>query len=711
MLNEFGLQNSYFVSPQEAHFFHEVNQLNTDPSAEVAQKIIISAPLAASDNSLDVKATLLSKILNRIKRAFTSEKAELVYDNIIENQPQIVPSEITRTIHSKVPTTWSKLNEAIKLIFQGLTSLFKYKVLKKGSKVAFPQGDEGKILKTTYLDPNGKVVGKEEIHREDTITDSIGSKKQELLYFEEMYNELVSNSKLKIDLLEIEINKNNKQLESKLKELNNVPDFGDPEYITFTNHGMKFDSRKIQLLADVKELKNQINEANIQINEQINEINKPVTALSDKIKKLDEEVKNREKNSNNDTWVTAGRIRDEGKYHLKHKTGLSHKDTYIPALTNLRVHTIISPDEQEKISIVRSGAISDLSDGSTNLAELKERYENTSESLKDVEKGRLDVRRNIVKDQFIQWVTSHIKASDSFNNPDSVTRKTKKFQITQVGLLNPSVTGISHGVEKSERSQMLDMAVIFEELNGKKIKFIEGIEFPFMNDDDMFMMPKSLLGEIDETQWGQLKDQEFELSCTFFNLSVHGNKDISDEQREEQNEINRAAIQNLQKNINTLKHEPSVNENVQELQKRLNEIEEEIIQGKSNYDIAEKILLLQKDMKGSIGADCYSGKDRTSYLLIKMAYHFFSKPLEDEYGYFFSDEDEFLEEAKRKLANDLISTEASASQVIEQNTGFKYMKLKLDTKMLGMNSEDDNYGAVGTLYRAAYGINALAAKA
>lgn len=401
-----------------------------------------------------------------------------------------------------------------------------------------------------------------------------------------------------------------------------------------------------------------------------------------RIDELSEEIKDIRYFAAGSTWATANRVRDEGSDFEKGKSFLSAQSTYIPAIVNNRTHQIsFAENGRDPVLINRSGAISHLADGSTNLAKLVQ-----SKASQET----IQARREVLNDQMVQYLKGQISAlAPQLCNADSIARRTNTLQITQVGLLNPKKAKTEKGVAVSEKNQMWDMAQIFSEFNGKQIVFSDEAEVthPFLSGNKV-IMPKSLLEGITEDQFNLLAAKPMQLSCTFINCSVQGlKKNVGD-----QAIVNLQGTNNLRENIALLK---AAGEDVVQFEKDLEDIEDRLKHEESGYQIAEDILLLQQKMSGAIGVNCFSGKDRTSYLLTRMVYHYLSENQDAA--------------SKRKLASDLTSIEGLASDVIEQNTGHRFMKIE-ERRIMGINTPEDNYGLTGHFLRVAYAVNAFFAK-
>jgi hypothetical protein len=447
------------------------------------------------------------------------------------------------------------------------------------------------------------------------------------------------------------------------------------------------------------------------------------------IENLEKEIALYQKYHQDRTWVTANQLREDFSGYQNQ----SPECHYIPAIVNSRIHRITT--ETDELAIHRSGAISYLLDGSTNLIDLKagamehwkeqfaadtfiEFHQKAREYLNKRWDRRLysvlnaiEKRKQALDDQMVQYVAHQVEAhlgeiADSSRS--TVTRLTRTIQLTQISLLNPLKNSKERsGLQISERNQMLDMEAIFQDFDGKQIQFSD-VTAPFMV-GDIIHLPLSLLKDpLGKPLSNPDITDPFTLSCTFFNTSVQGLKVNEGEQKA----INQKALKQLQKNllsIQTLLEKnpalgPQLNISLTSLQNRFEQLKERLEKGETGYALAKDLALLQHAMQGSIGFNCFSGKDRTGYLVALIVAHQLSIQIDQR-----EDLSEMEKKAlKRKLERDLMDLEIGlASKVVYQNTGHQALKIQ-EWLLMGINAGE---GFLGDLIRLGHALFAFSAKA
>lgn len=369
----------------------------------------------------------------------------------------------------------------------------------------------------------------------------------------------------------------------------------------------------------------------------------------DRIQSLQKEIERYKMHHHNQTWISSNQLRDDFSHYQKaSKKGngaINPEETYLPAIVNGRIHQLST--EEETVAIHRSGALSYMLDGSTNLMDLKDetmarwKKEIDAKSYEEFQQkaiqyltnhqdddlklalGRIDKRQQALNDQMVQYIANQIKANiTEIVDPNrfSVTRLTHTIQLTQISLLNPEKSSEHAGLTIDERNQMMDMAALFAQFNGKQVQF-SNVSAPFL-DGNTIHIPLSLL--IDPQTKEPIANPDittpFKLSCTFFNLSVQGLKTNSGDQKE----INQYALKQLQENLKTLQtylenhpgEEIELKYPLTTLHNRFKQLEDRLEEKESGYDLARDLALLQHDMQGILGVNCFSGKDRTGYLIV-----------------------------------------------------------------------------------------------
>ncbi len=418
-------------------------------------------------------------------------------------------------------------------------------------------------------------------------------------------------------------------------------------------------------------------------------------------------------------WVTSNTLREDFQNYKKNrfdalKTAPHPDQSYIPAMVNSRMHQIEAGNKS--IAILRSGAIAYHPDGSKSFNQIKEKFikdwappgvneerflKNPFEILKksgDALKedfSLLKRHERALIDQMVQYVSNQVGAhlvdiTDPAGNKAPFLTGT--LQITQVSMLDPKTKQDKKGLKKSEANQMRDMAEIFRMFNDKQIVFVDGLEAPFYSEHEgVIKLPKPKVANIPNAQL----DRPLTLSCTFFNINVHG-KDNG-----ELKQINKEALDNLQKNLKQIEPLASSGLKISQLQTRYKAIKNRIEKGETTFDLAKEIILLQNDMQGAVGANCMSGKDRTGYLLARIADDQLSKEIDLREN--LSDQEKDV--MKKLLRRDLMSQNGMASEVVWQNTYFRFLKLKR-FRVMGHNIGE---GFAGHIFRLGYLIKSLGA--
>ncbi|MBA2368558.1 MAG: hypothetical protein H0V82_06000 [Candidatus Protochlamydia sp.] len=220
--------------------------------------------------------------------------------------------------------------------------------------------------------------------------------------------------------------------------------------------------------------------------------------------------------------------------------------------------------------------------------------------LKMIKAGGIDEivneRKLVLQQQMIHLVINQVR-----ENPELIKEalNTGNFDIVHVSLLNQYSSGIDKtGWMHDERVEMEDMQEIFKEFQGKTLLF-DG-KGPSI-DENKISLPKDCLpvGVILPV------DKEIKLRTNFFNLSVQGDTKNDGAQLR----INKEAIENLKKFIS--ERDPS---NQGPLPGGVSPAIIADPTQNSGYGIAEDFIsyLLSKKMAVSLG--CLSAKDRTGFI-------------------------------------------------------------------------------------------------
>ena len=444
---------------------------------------------------------------------------------------------------------------------------------------------------------------------------------------------------------------------------------------------------------------------------------------------LQEEIALYEANQKGRTWIPVYQLSKDYSHYQQVKRKVEEEEglekIYIPALINSYIHQIATEDDV--LIMHRSGSLSYMLDDSTNLMDLKKNaMEEWSEKIKaasfpefsllafeylkkhwDIELystlKNIETRKRALEDQMVQLIAYQVRAH-IMNIADSskLTRLTRTIQMTQIGLLNPlkEFTEDS-GLQISECHQMLDMAAMFQHFNGKEIRF-DDVSAPFM-DGNMIYLPLYFLEdpETGEPLVNLDIEEPFKLACAFFNISVEGMKVNKGEQKA----INKYALQQMQANLeniqNFIEEYPeksfSLKKPLISMMYRFKQIKLRLNQGETGYAIAQEIALLQHDMQGMIGINCGNGKDRTGYLVARLAAQHMDRQIDQRENLVQEEKDAL----KCKLRRDLMNRETGlASQVAYQNTGKRILKLH-ERKVMGINEGE---GCFGDLARIGYSL-------
>lgn len=434
------------------------------------------------------------------------------------------------------------------------------------------------------------------------------------------------------------------------------------------------------------------------------------------IKRLEKECKRLE--HANKSWVTTMQLRQDLKKHTKDPTAPAPQKTYIPALVNSRMHTIST--SKTSLHLHRSGAIAYLLDGSSSLEERKKAFikkyapGKTYEGIladphhgiallepkifqSDLQKIRSHEQALI--DQMVQYVENQVKAHIAgLVNDDSqkLSHLTRTLHLTQVSLLDPNKPKQTKGLHTYERNQILDMQTLFNMFNGKEIKFTDTAA-AFYHEGIVYL-PETL---IPDKAKADLKEP-YHIACQLFNISPCW----SSRNRGLQEEINQAAWKQLNQQLTRLKKQVELhselkqNFNLEDLQKRADEIKRRLDGGESSFELALQVLFWQHLMQGGMGVNCYSGKDRTGYLGVLLVDALISQEIAQRQDLNKVEK----EELRRKLQLDLMDMSlGSASQITYENTGQRALKISR-FNIMGLNKGE---GFSGDILRLGYGILSL----
>lgn len=227
-----------------------------------------------------------------------------------------------------------------------------------------------------------------------------------------------------------------------------------------------------------------------------------------------------------------------------------------------------------------------------------------------------------------------------------------KYLLCQMSLLDETIDKNKNGFAHNEKNFMLDSAYTYERFNGATIHFSSEAEKPSFVEGDKGKIAQVII------PWPKEKNpipQDTTLTSIFFNQSVQGETDNN--KLVEQKRINEDAIRHLEKFTPDDKKATLTG-----LKNRLNDTN-------SSYELARDILLFAKSLGGSIGVNCFSGKDRTGELITQVIKkHITDRAAESGIK---------LSRAEtQKIAKNLHSDKGIARQVAFLNVGVAALKIK-----------------------------------
>lgn len=287
---------------------------------------------------------------------------------------------------------------------------------------------------------------------------------------------------------------------------------------------------------------------------------------------------------------------------------------FIPGLVNLRVHSIQSP--RENLCLVRCGAITDATNGGVNLQELPP---SSDEYL---------ARRSHLQDQFLQLLWTQVEAhKKEIEDPNSTVNQMGAFLMTQISLLDPSKQSKEKppGNIHNETNQIKDMQAIFKEFEGGELIF-DG-KGPFVDEFGRVHLPL-LIREKNGSP------KELELRTVYHNISVQGERrnvglqaEVNKGAFDTAEELLRVLMEQVESEISQLPEDAETAQlqlwrkqaNLTLLQERLGDIRRRVEAGgrfSSRYGVAADLASFYAELGAAVGVNCYSGKDRTGYLMV-----------------------------------------------------------------------------------------------
>ncbi len=469
---------------------------------------------------------------------------------------------------------------------------------------------------------------------------------------------------------------------------------------------------KLTLWNTLAELQSSLKKLENSVNEQLPD---RIALLEEKIKRVTTQQKEQ-----GTVYVDPNRFRHDVQAHESDPTSKTASESYIPALVNLR-HESVSTGNNEGPSThyARSGSITDTRDGTTNLrdlkayakdssaldkriAELKVKYTkamtpghftrkktrlakaalykkelNTLKELKKNPQISIASRRDVLQDQMLQLLATQVKHDPEQFSTDSFSSLMGTFSIAQVSMLNPSknkVKGKNAEFVQNERNQMLDMAEIFAEFDGKTLIF-DG-KGPFIDNDGVVHLPTKK----DDADG---KPIQRTLNATFHNISTQGQTKNTGEQAE----VNQASLEKIETQLQSYEkkiaalpageRKNSYNHKISQRRKQFESIKDRLNnKQESNYKIGQDLAKFHQGLGAALGINCFSGKDRTGYAAVKLAGHFIKKQA-SKVGK--------LSIFKQKIQSQLMTHASSVSlRVVSATTGFDVFKIQ-ETSLEGLN--------------------------
>lgn len=343
-----------------------------------------------------------------------------------------------------------------------------------------------------------------------------------------------------------------------------------------------------------------------------------------------------------------------------------------PGLVHARNITLkVKKDEHglpNTYGLLRVGVMSDLTNGATNLEELR-KIANGDTELKTNVLTNLQTRKASCKKGSPAEASLQM-AIDQINNPSaSLTKRTERMElmmlqylsaqaerdvgkltslktadtwsVVDVRLLSPKKDEIDQesGWVHNEANQLQDMKAIFEKFSGKTI-VLDG-KGPYIDDDGKVHLAINADGK------------ELTLSATVLNISIQGQM----ENKGLQKDINEQAITAL------ASHEKlNDQDDWKEMQALLNA-------GQSNGTVAEKAVTALVKAGITVSCGCLSAKDRTGWVVGRTMVKLVADSVPD---------------IRKYLTKQILNSKSMASQILKDVTGWSFMKL--DFKTMGSDA-------------------------
>lgn len=241
------------------------------------------------------------------------------------------------------------------------------------------------------------------------------------------------------------------------------------------------------------------------------------------------------------------------------------------------------------------------------------------QSIKDKLQPTIDLREDILKQQFLQVVQEQLKHGKIENS---------MLKLLHVGLLNHHSQKIDKtGWYHNEEGEMRDMAAIFDQFDGKKIIF--GKEGPYFDKEGNIHLP---------TPSGH-PEGEITLRALYINQSVQGYT---------KNDGTQAAL-NKRAWVKMLKL------------RGCEPIAEILRKAESSYSTAADVIDLARQAGFCVSTGCESAKDRTGYVSAEVAINRHAKHV--------------AESIRRSIMMRQLEEDSPAVRVVRDNTGTKILKV------------------------------------
>lgn len=368
--------------------------------------------------------------------------------------------------------------------------------------------------------------------------------------------------------------------------------------------------------------------------------------------------------------------------------------------------------DNDKIGFFRLGVITDLRNGFTNLEELKrlakdesllnqKREELISEAtafladnpvklaaygyaLEQLAPKNLSQtikeRRAILGMQMLQLIEAQVsKNFDGIVDDPGL----KAFDFSHLGLLNRKTRSLDPtGWMHDEANEMVDMAEIFKEFDGKKLIF-DG-KGPLIDSKGHVHLSQKLIDENGNARRLVLK------SC-FINVSVQGyNKNDGI-----QSEINDEGMKKiLQIALRKAKKYPDDGDFKQGID-LLYKVQEELNAGRSTYVVAEDFSVALVKLKMPFSMGCLSAKDRTGYVGARTVFRFVEEKMVSHPK--LKADKKLRNSLSKKFAISVLDKEGCAARVVDENTpGVRILKCS------AMDLPGYSEGVVGKVRRLSY---------